>query len=212
MGRRARIGPGWRVLLHVPRRRPGGRRLLLYLRKTRQPSPTRHHHRGVDVGSNASITAAVSGTRAPGDRMTQVKEEPTGLRQQARWRGTRSQPVTRWPRPTTCVEWVCKTLTESSLSQRQQRAASGRGSRHQGATNRAVQRANVVRPASGGRAGRRGGHRRLTRPTTAPGRQRRPGTHRCPGRPRLHDAPFDAAPAVLAGAEAGASLPDTLGR
>ena len=32
--------------------------------------------------------------------MTQVEDEPTGLRQQALRRGTRSHPVTRWPRST----------------------------------------------------------------------------------------------------------------
>ena len=49
-------------------------------------------------------------------------------------------------------------------------------------------------------------------PPLPPGDNAGPARTAAPDGPRLHDAPFDAAPAVLAGAEAGASLPDTLGR
>ena len=92
--------------------------------KPRQPTPTRQHHLGVDAGLSASITTAVSRTRAPGDRMTQVEEEPTGLRQQVRRRGTRSHPVTRWPRPPTDAEAAFKTATESCPPQCLERAVS----------------------------------------------------------------------------------------
>ena len=39
----------------------------------------RHHQGGVDAWRDVSITTAVSRTRAPGDRMTEVEEEPAGL-------------------------------------------------------------------------------------------------------------------------------------
>ncbi len=40
-----RVGAGCPVLLHVPRRLPERRRLLLYFRRTGQPAPTRWHLR-----------------------------------------------------------------------------------------------------------------------------------------------------------------------
>ena len=49
------------------------------------PSPPRR--RCLDFKS-PQTTTATSGTRAPGDRMTQVKDEPTCLLQQARRRGS----------------------------------------------------------------------------------------------------------------------------
>lgn len=69
-GQRASVRAGWHALLRVPRRQPEGWRLLLYLRRTRQPTLTLRPSPG---------RPKAAGSRTPGERMPQVKEEtPAG--------------------------------------------------------------------------------------------------------------------------------------